>query len=154
MCDAPEVPVTEQFPPRLLLAGAVLTALTASGGTVLTFPDATLGGPATVPAASAGAAAAAAPAAPEARVPPAATGADIAALASGSAGAVAGVPVEPVPRAASGRSGTSAAPSTGDDPDREGLSESDWARLPVSLRQRVRLACDQGYLSGPHCAHA
>ncbi|MGE0299480.1 hypothetical protein [Pseudonocardia sp.] len=150
--------MTAQFPPRLLLAGAVVTALTASGGTVLTFPSAMIGGPASVPMASSGSAAAAASAASAASAapvaPPTATGADIAALASGSAGAVAGVPAEPAPRAASGRSGTSTAPSPDPDPDREGLSESDWARLPISLRQRVRLACDQGYLSGPHCAHA
>ncbi|MGE3288022.1 MAG: hypothetical protein AB7J32_18255 [Pseudonocardia sp.] len=144
--------MTAQFPPRLLLAGAVVTALTASGGTVLTFPDAA--DPATAPGSTAAARAVATAPEVNAPLPPAATGADIAALAAGSAGAVAGVPVEPAPAGAAARSGRSAAPSPTDDPDRAGLSESDWARLPVGLRQRVRLACDQGYLSGPHCAHA
>lgn len=143
-----------QFPPRLLLAGAVVTALTASGGTVLTFPTATSPGPAAAPVAAAAPAAPASPVAPAEPVtpgpPPVATGADIASLAAGSAGAVVGVPVEPATPARP-------EPTTREDtvaPDRAGLSEADWARLPVSLRQRVRLACDQGYLSGPHCAHA
>src|SRR5262245_10745545 len=79
--DGVEMDVLAQFPPRLLLAGAVLTAVTASAGTVLTFPDPV--------------------AAPAPYTPPPAPAA---------------APAPPAPAA--------------------GLTEADWARLPVSLRER------------------
>lgn len=131
-----------QFPPRLLLTGAVLTALTASGGTVLTFPEVTA--PAPQSAAAAPIAAAPLPA-PAPSTPPQADGAQIAGLAAAPKAA-------PAPRARAER-----APSKPDRPVDmygRGLSEADWARLPPNLRQRVRAACDAGYLKGAHCSNA
>ncbi|MGQ0575293.1 MAG: hypothetical protein ACT4RN_13955 [Pseudonocardia sp.] len=131
--------MTTQFPPRLLLAGAVVTALTASSGTVLTFPTSAPAWESPVPVAAAPVAAAPAPgqgATPVPATPPVVDGAQIAGLAA--APAVPGPPpADPPP-----------------DPDRQGMSEADWARLPAGLRQSVRLACAQGQLTGPHCTHA
>lgn len=35
-----------------------------------------------------------------------------------------------------------------------GLTESDWQRLPASVRQMTRDACASGRLKGPHCETA
>jgi hypothetical protein len=140
-------PLLAQFPPRLLLTGAVVTALTASAGTVLTFPTATLvpqlqpGPQSTEPASPVG------PAVAAPATPPAADGAQIAGLA---AGPVPGATRAPRPV----RTPAPTPPAPVGDAARPGLTESDWERLPVGLRDSVREACGQGYLSGAHCTHA
>jgi len=123
-----------QSPARLLLAGAVVVALSASTGTALTFPEAAPPGPI-----------AAGPAAPPAvavPAPPPAAGAKIDEPAAPD-------PVPPAPRVPTGRTAPQPAPEA----SAEGLSEAEWARLPSSLRERVRLACADGFLTGPHCEH-
>lgn len=135
-----------QFPPRLLLAGAVVTALTASTGTVLTFPTAT---PAPLPQLPQAPAPGPAQAAAAPVEPAVVDGAQIASLAAPPAPAAAPTPA-PAPR----KVPVAATPQPDLDPDRRGLSEDDWARLPAGLRDKVRLACEHGYLSGAHCENA
>lgn len=150
------VVVLAQFPPRLLLAGAVVTALTASGGIVLLFPTSAPAPQPTLPAAPADAPPAApAPVpvmAPAPTVPPAAGGADIAALATAPSAPPASP--RPVANAPASRRGATPTPTPVPGGERQGLSEADWARLPPGLRERVRIACARGELSGPHCEHA
>lgn len=130
-----------QFTPRLLLTGAVVTAMTASVGTVLTFPQAVPSSPVQPSANLAAPVPQALPA-----LPPQANGAQIAELAAAPA-----APAGPPARAQRSRPETPTQRSAGSG---EGLSEADWARLPPGLRQQVRLACKQGFLTGAHCTHA
>lgn len=141
-------PLLAQFPPRLLVTGAVVTALTASAGTVLTFPTAApVPQPLRPGPQSTGPAIASGPAVAAPATPPVADGAQIAGLAAGPVPGAARAP-RPV------RTPASTPPRPVGDPARPGLTESDWERLPVGLRNSVRQACAQGYLSGAHCTHA
>jgi len=132
-----------RFPSPLFLTGAVVCVFTVSTGTALTLtasaPAPQLGSTSADPFVPAPAAAVSAPPADRAQI-------------GAPAGERATSLIEerrressPVPRSdeSDGPSGSSL-----------GLTESDWQRLPTSLRQVTRDACASGRLKGPHCETA
>ncbi len=132
-----------RFPSQLFLTGAVVCAFTASTGTALTL---TAGAPAPL----LGSTIADLPApAPAIAVPePPAVESPIDAPAGEQDTSLVGER-RPEPRTAPRTDESDVLSGSG-----PALTESDWQRLPASLRQMTRDACASGRLKGPHCETA